>query len=186
MRSPISPPEVVDWLDANRVADANLTGDRDDATMAVQEVVTASSLAAPAEAVWSRVVTLEGINHELAPWMRMTAPDGIELSPAAAPLGERWFRSWILLFGVLPIDYDDLCLERLEPPRGFLERSRMLSALLWEHERTLAPLDAGGTRLTDRVRFSPRVPPLGGLHRLVTAATFRHRHRRLRSFFGVA
>ena len=51
-------------------------------------------------------------------------------------LGERLFRSWILLFGVLPIDYDDITLVSIEPGRGFHERSSMLSMRVWEHERT--------------------------------------------------
>ncbi len=148
------------------------------------EVVTATELRAPPEAVWARVASLEGINHELAPWMRMTAPRGTELSPASVPLGRPWFRSWILLFGVIPFDYDHLCVERIEPGRGFVERSRMLSARSWEHERTLEPLEDGTTRLTDRVSFVPRIPATARAHRAVIAAIFRHRHRRLERFLG--
>ena len=40
------------------------------------EVVTATELRAPPEEVWARVTSLEGINYELSPWMRMTAPRG--------------------------------------------------------------------------------------------------------------
>ena len=53
----------------------------------------------------------------------MTAPAGIELSADAVRLGQRWFRSWILLFRVLPFEYDDLRVDELERARGFLERS---------------------------------------------------------------
>jgi len=148
------------------------------------EVVTATELRTPPELVWTRVTSLEGINYELSPWMRMTAPRGAELSPATVPLGQRWFRSWILLFGVIPFDYDDLCIERIDPGRGFLERSRMLSARSWEHERTIELLEDGGTRLTDRVDFVPRLPRAGPVHRAVIAAVFRHRHRRLERAFG--
>jgi len=83
------------------------------------EIVTTSELRAAPESVWARVSSLQGINHELGPWMRMTAPRGAELSVDAVPLGQRWFRSWILLLGVLPFDYDDLCLERIDAGRGF-------------------------------------------------------------------
>ena len=56
--------------------------------------------------VWARVSTFEGVNYELAPIMRMTAPASIRaLEPADVVLGERIFRSWVLLLGVLPIDY---------------------------------------------------------------------------------
>lgn len=148
------------------------------------EIVTSSELAAPPAAVWGRITTMAGINHELAPWMRMTSPRGAELTVDSVPLGQRWFRSWILLFGVLPFDFDDLLVERLEPERGFLERSRMLSAPLWEHERTLEALTEDQTRLTDRIGFRPRARMLAPVHRAVIAAMFRHRHRRLRAFFG--
>jgi hypothetical protein len=148
------------------------------------EITASSDLGASPQAVWDRVTTIAGINHELGPWMRMTAPRGLELSLASVPLGRPWFRSWILLFGLLPFDYDDLCIERLDPPSAFLERSRMLSAPRWEHERTLEPLPGGGTRVTDLVGFRPRSRLLSGIHRAVIAATFRHRHRRLRAFFA--
>ena len=148
------------------------------------EVLADSKLQGSAESIWARIASPEGINHELAPWMRMTAPPGTELSPAAVPVGERWFRSWILLFGVLPVDYDELCVERLDVGHSFLERSKMLSAPVWEHERTLEPLDGGRTRLVDRVSFVPRIRWTASIHRAVIAAIFRHRHRRLRAYFG--
>jgi hypothetical protein len=150
------------------------------------EVRATSELPVRREQVWARIVTIEGINDELRPWMRMTAPRGMSLDPAAIPLGRRWFRSWILLFGLIPFDYDDLCVERIDQPSGFLERSRMLSASVWEHERTLDELPGGRTRLSDRVSFIPRVAHGAPVHRRVIAATFAHRHRRLRRFFAAA
>jgi ligand-binding SRPBCC domain-containing protein len=148
------------------------------------QVITSSELGAPSEQVWARVASADGINDELRPWMRMTAPRGTQLSISDVPLGRPWFRSWVLLFGLLPFDYDELCIERLEPGRGFLERSRMLSAPLWEHERTLESTASGGTRVTDRVAFTPRLRAASRLHRAVIAAIFRHRHRRLCAYFG--
>ncbi len=145
--------------------------------------VTTTIPAAPA-AVWDRIASIEGVNHELGPWFRMTAPKGVgDIDPADVPLGERWFRSWILLFGVLPVDYDDLTLVWIEPGRGFLERSKMLSQRVWEHERTLEP-DGEGTRVTDRVRFEPRLRVGAGLQRALFDAIFRRRHRRLAAHFG--
>lgn len=143
----------------------------------------ASRLAAPVDVVWERVASLEGVNHELGPVFRMTAPAGLALTPEAVPLGERWFRSWILLGGVLPVDYDDLTIVRLEPGRGFLERSSMLSQSVWEHERTLEPVP-GGTLLIDRLAHEPRVPVAGGAQTALFRTVFRWRHRRLRRWFG--
>jgi ligand-binding SRPBCC domain-containing protein len=143
-----------------------------------------SILAAPPEAVWARVSTFDGINDELRPLMRMTAPARVRaLDPAEVVLGERIFRSWILLFGVIPIDYDDLSLIALEPGRGFHERSTMLSMRAWEHERWLEPDGDGRCRLSDRLSFEPRVGFAGPVLERFIRVTFRHRHRRLRRFF---
>jgi ligand-binding SRPBCC domain-containing protein len=106
------------------------------------------------------------------------------LDPSEVVLGERIFRSWVLLFGVIPIDYDDITLIALEPGRGFHERSRMLSMRVWEHERTLEPDGESATRVRDRLSFEPRLPGSGPLLERIVRATFRHRHRRLRRRFG--
>ena len=143
-----------------------------------------SRLAASADAVWAHVSTFEGVNYELRPLMRMTAPAHIRgLEPSDVVLGERLFRSWVLLFGVLPIDYDDLTLVAIEPGRGFQERSRMMSMRVWEHDRSLEP-DGTGCVVRDRLGFEPRVPGMGPLPERVVRALFRHRHRRLRRRFG--
>ena len=148
------------------------------------EFQVASRVDAPRSEVWARVSSMEGVNDELAPVLRMTHPPEVaDLNPHNVPLGERLFRSWILLFGVLPFDYDDLVLVRVDPDRGFLERSSMLSQRVWEHERTLEDAEEG-CLVTDRIRFVPRPPLVGALLRPLLRAFFRHRHRRLRRRFG--
>lgn len=144
------------------------------------EIAVASDLDASAEAVWARAIDPEGINYELRPLMRMTVPKGAEdfglddLEPGH--IG----RSWIFLFGLIPFDYDDLCIVRVEPGRGFLERSSMLSMRLWEHERTLTPLGEGRCRVEDRLAWEPRLPVPGALLRPLIRFLFQHRHKRLR------
>jgi ligand-binding SRPBCC domain-containing protein len=143
-----------------------------------------STLAASADVVWEHVSTFDGVNDELRPIMRMTAPAHIRgLEPEDVVLGERLFRSWVLLFGVLPIDYDDLTLIAIEPGRGFQERSKMLSMRVWEHDRTLEPNGAGCV-VRDRLGFEPRMPGMGPLLERIVRALFRHRHRKLRRRFG--
>jgi ligand-binding SRPBCC domain-containing protein len=139
-----------------------------------------SRLAAARGDVWARVASFEGVNAELAPWVRMTLPEGAELRAGA--LG----RSWVLLAGLLPIDYDDLVLEAYAPGRGFRERSRLASAPAWWHDRTLLDLPGGGCRVVDEIRFTPRLAALGGVQALLFEAIFRWRHRRLRRHFGLA
>ena len=126
--------------------------------------------AAP-EAVWERATTIAGVNAELWPLARMTGEGRIR----EGALG----RSWILAGGVLPIDYDDMNLEAVEPGRGFRERSRLGSCSAWHHDRTLTAV-AAGTRILDEVAFTPRLRATGGLLTVVFATTFRWRHRRLR------
>ncbi|MGQ0802785.1 MAG: hypothetical protein ACT4PI_02810 [Actinomycetota bacterium] len=151
--------------------------------MKEQRFEIASVLDAPPPEVWERVASAEGINHELMPLLRMTVPRNARTIDAETiPIGEKAFRSWVFLFGVIPFDHDDLTIVRLDPGQGFLERSTMLSQRFWEHERTLEPV-AEGTRVTDRLRFEPRFPPRR-LHRAFVARVFRHRHRRLRGYFG--
>lgn len=142
----------------------------------------ASTLPAPIGHVWERVTTLEGVNDELRPLMRMTAPRGATL--AAAPVGTPWFRSWLLVLRVLPVDFDHLCLVRVDPPHGFHERSTMLSASVWEHRRTLTE-EQGRTTVVDELDYTPRFPFGPVLDRAVPVL-FRHRHRRLRRRFGAA
>lgn len=149
---------------------------------APNEFTVSSLLAAPPEEVWARVSTMRGLNAEVAPWFRMTAPRGVDsIEAREVPLGQPLFRSWLLLLGVLPVEFDLLTFVRFEPGRGFLERSPMALIKVWEHERTLEP-HPEGTVLTDRILYEPRVR-LPGQRSLFTAL-FRHRHARLRRHFG--
>jgi hypothetical protein len=134
--------------------------------------------------VWRGVTSVRAINDEFWPLFRMTAPRRVrETGLAGVRVGERVCRSWVLLLGALPVDYDDITLVRLEPPYSFLERSAMLSQRIWEHERTLESAPRGCV-LTDRIRYEPRLPLPDAPLRALYAFVFRHRHRRLRRRFG--
>lgn len=148
------------------------------------EISVSSRLDALPVAVWDRVITPEGINDEMRPYLRMTLPPGVDqIDPETVEIGVPIGRSWILLFGLLPIDYDEVCLARLEPGRGFLERSKMLSQRIWEHERTIEPAESGCI-VTDRVAWQPRFGLPGAPLRPLFGWFFRHRHKRLRRHFG--
>ncbi len=141
-----------------------------------------SVVAAPAEQVWQRVVTPEGINDELRPWMTMSVPRGakgmtVDTVPIGAPIG----RAWLRLFGVLPFDYDRLSIAELEPGRRFREDSTMLSMRQWQHERTVTPEGDTKTIVRDRITFQTRAG-LRFAAPLIAAglrALFGHRHRRV-------
>jgi ligand-binding SRPBCC domain-containing protein len=145
-------------------------------------IVTSSRLNAEAATVWERIASFKGINDEFAGLLRMTAPKHVrEAGLAGVTIGERLCRSWILLLGVIPVDYDDITVVELDPPHGFLERSPMLSNRLWEHRRTVEP-DGDGCVLTDTIRWEPRAMPLTPA--AVYRGVFALRHRRLRRRFG--
>jgi ligand-binding SRPBCC domain-containing protein len=142
-----------------------------------------SRLEAPTERVWKWIATADGVNDELRPWMRMTVPGGGDLDLDSIEVGKPIGRSWVLFLGLIPIDYDEINVVELESGRGFVERSRMLSQRAWEHVRTIEPV-SGGSVITDRVAWEPRLPIPARALRPLFGAIFRHRHRRLRRRFG--
>lgn len=145
------------------------------------EVVRSSVVPAPREAVWARVTSPGGIADEFRPLLTMRMPSGLRGATIAdVPVGEPLGRAWILLGGVIPVEYDDLVVVDLDPPRRFHERSVLGSCRVWEHRRELEDLGDGTTRVTDTLRARPRalVPP--AVARRVVGVLFAHRHRRLR------
>ena len=142
-----------------------------------------SLVSAPAADVWARVVTPEGINDEFWPWLTMSMPKSAsDMSIDTLELGKPVGRSWIRLFGVLPVDYDDLTIVDVEPGRRFLEQSRLFSAPQWQHERIVEPVDAAVSRITDRLTFTPR-RGFGLLGPRMIQLIFWYRHRRLVRYF---
>ncbi|MDP1540176.1 MAG: hypothetical protein Q8L72_05940 [Moraxellaceae bacterium] len=134
------------------------------------------------EKAWQWITSFDGISKEMSPFLKMSAPKGVTgLSSINFEPGKPMFRSWISLFGILPIDYSNLTLMSLEPGVGFVEQSAMGSMKLWRHERRLTPIDSGCT-ITDRLTFEPR---FGG--RVVAAVVqrfFTHRHKMLAKHLG--
>jgi ligand-binding SRPBCC domain-containing protein len=143
-------------------------------------------LAASAAEVWRHATSIDGINREMAPWLRMTAPrsaDGLTLDAAAGALGEPLFTSVVLLGGVVPVERMRVTIAELEPGRRFVERSPMLGLRGWRHERIVEP-HAAGCLVIDRVSFEPRVAAAGSLARAAIGAFFAHRHRQLGRLFN--
>jgi hypothetical protein len=144
-----------------------------------------SDLKAPKQVVLAHATGMPGVNQELGPLLSMTSPRSFRgRSLFEAPVGEPLFRSWVLLGGVVPIDFDHLCFESIDPDSGFVETSTMLSMSTWRHERRVTERDDGGSHIVDRISFTPRVPGTGPLLARVAEALFRHRHAKLRAIFG--
>lgn len=149
--------------------------------MPERSVELSSALSASADAVWAHASTMDGVNLELAPWVRMTVPSaarGRRLSDAEP--GREAFASVLLLLGLVPFDVHHLTLARVDA-RGFQEDSWSWLQRRWRHERQVDPTP-GGCVVTDRVVFTPR---LGGpLAAALVRAVFTARHRKLRALFG--
>ncbi len=143
-----------------------------------------SVVRAPVARVWARVITAEGINDEMRPWLTMSPPRGSHLSIDTVDIGVPLGRFWLRLFGVVPFDYDHLMIAELELGRRFHEKSTMLSMRRWEHERILKPAGDEATAVLDRVTFEARLPFLTPLFAKVIGWFFGHRHRRLARFFS--
>jgi hypothetical protein len=140
---------------------------------------------ATAADVWARVTSLEGVNDELRPWMRMTVPRAArDMTLEDVELGRRVGRSWVLALGFIPFDYDDVTLIERGPGMRFLERSPMGSMRLWQHERFVEPRGEASCAITDRLTFEPKIRGAGGLARPLVERIFRHRHRRLVGWFA--
>lgn len=149
------------------------------------EVVRSSRLRATPDEVWARVTTAAGIAEEFRPLASMRFPGGDDgASLADLTVGEPAGRAWILLGGLIPVEYDDLVVEEVRAPHFFRERSRLGSCRVWEHQRELEALPGGGTRLTDTLRAEPRLLVPRGVVRVMVGALFDHRHRRLARTFG--
>ncbi|WP_420880283.1 hypothetical protein [Rhodococcus sp. (in: high G+C Gram-positive bacteria)] len=144
-----------------------------------------SVVGASAERVWTRVVTPEGINDEMRPWMTMSMPR--RLGPVtidSVPVGIELGRAWLRLFGIVPFEYDALTIAEIEPGHRFHEKSTMLTMRRWEHERTLTPVGADRTAVHDRLTFEPRLAALTPVLTAIVRSFFAHRHRRLQRHFG--
>ena len=148
------------------------------------ELELCSELQAPADRVWAQVSTLEGVNRELGPWVRMSVPAALRGKHLGdAPVGDVAFTSTLLALGIIPFDRHRLRLA--EAGAGhFLERSSSLLQRVWEHERWVEATRAG-CRVRDRLWVDPRGAP-DALVRAMVGALFRWRHRRLRQMFGEA
>lgn len=146
-----------------------------------------SNLYEPAERVWEWITSVKGIRAEMWPYFVMTVPKSIRsLNDLQIKPGVRMFRSYVLLFGILPIDYSDMTLLELTAGRGFIEQSPMGSMKLWRHERRIAPSlsEPGAVSLVDQITFQPRLA-----NRLVgwfIRRVFIHRHKVLKANLGGA
>ncbi len=137
---------------------------------------------ADADRVWSQATAWRGVNAELMPLVRMTHPAGRERIDARAE--REPFVSWILLFGLVPIERHRVQLDLFDAAgRRFHEHSSNWATRDWIHRRSVTA-EGLGARVTDRCAFAARLPCLAPLIALAYRFVFQHRHRRLRAMYG--
>jgi len=143
----------------------------------------ATPLAIGAPDFIARQFNFTGVNHELGPWIHMSAPREWRERPILeAPANELLFVSRISLFGVIPIDLHRIGFNRVLE-NGFEESSNSLLMKRWIHKRYVNPR-AGGSEVVDEVEFSCRVPLLEPFVLPIYRRVFDWRHRRLRIRYG--
>lgn len=134
----------------------------------------------PVQELWPIVTSAEGVNAELKPLVAMTFPkDGFDFSEA--PVDQPLFNSWILLFGLVPIDRHSFVLHEVGETH-FIETSHSLLQRGWRHERYLTAR-GGRTEVRDVVTVTPRLAFMAPLTNWIVAAIFRHRHKRLTKLY---
>ena len=145
--------------------------------------ITSQLDASPAD-VWRHTTHMRTLNLEFRPVLKMTYPRQYEdLGRSATQLGQVLFRSWILLFGCLPIDYYDVTFVAFEEGRRFVERSPTFTSRLWQHERIIQAGPAG-TWLTDRLTVAARWHWMETLYERLVRLLFRLRHKNLCRLYG--
>ncbi len=148
------------------------------------EFTISSQLGIPPARLWSRF-SMNWVNWELSPLLRMTIPGKWRFLPLADwDTGRPLFKSWILLFGMIPVDRHAFYLAGLHQGTGFHEHSSSLINRQWNHTRTIAPAGRGCI-LTDCVAVEGRFAFLTRRLFPLYQRIFNHRHRRLRDRYPI-
>lgn len=138
-----------------------------------------SRLSVDLEALQAHVSSMSGVNAELAPLIRMTAPKRWQQASLSEwQPGQHLFTSVILLFGVIPVDLHFFKLEQVTD-QGFIEHSSTLMNAHWRHTRQ-ATIDGSSVLLRDELCYRSRIPVLDRLFLPVYRYVFTQRHQYLR------
>ena len=126
----------------------------------------------------NELLNMKGVNSELWPYLKMTAPNNwYEKSIKEWPINQYLFRSKVLLFGILPVDIHRFKFDSVSNT-GFKESSVSLLNSLWCHERTVVS-NGSNTSVKDAVYYQSRCGLLGVLIKPAYKLIFKHRHKRL-------
>jgi ligand-binding SRPBCC domain-containing protein len=133
---------------------------------------------------WKRQ-SIATISQEMGPWLRMTAPPHYRQIQLLDWRGDNTlFASWVLLFGLIPIDRHSF--EKIVFPaeREFIETSSSWNNKHWQHRRLVTATE-NGCSVIDELIFTPRMHWMTPLVTLIVNMVFKNRHRNLKKFYPV-
>lgn len=152
--------------------------------MAEREIVVASLVHMPAALVWRAISSLEGLEDELSPWVRVRLPPrDRERMQAGQPDGVS-VNAWVLLGGLWPVDRFWSRVAVVDRARGLSIDSTSVLFRKWRLERRVEELAPARTTLHDRLCYAPRLPVPRGWVDPWVLRTLVHRHRRLQKKLG--
>lgn len=131
----------------------------------------------------SDLLLMSGVNYELSPLLKMSAPQKWATKPISKwPVNSYIFSSTILLFGLIPIDLHRFKLLSVNG-MGFKESSKTLFNSQWSHQRTISS-NGSGAKVRDVVYYNSKLGFLGCLFKPLYKSIFAHRHKRLKSKYA--
>ncbi|KZY35348.1 hypothetical protein A3752_19745 [Oleiphilus sp. HI0081] len=129
------------------------------------------------------LLVMSGVNYELSPILKMSAPQQWPAKPISEwPVNDDIFSSIILLFGFIPVDLHRFKFRSVNS-MGFIESSKTMLNNVWSHEQTISA-DGSGAKIRDVVYFKSKLGFLGYLFKPVFQSIFAHRHKRLKSKYA--
>jgi hypothetical protein len=125
-------------------------------------------------------LNMSGVNYELGPLLKMSAPDLWQSKSITEwPTNQNIFSSNILLLGLIPIDRHFFNFKTVDS-FGFKENSKSLMNSLWSHERLIKSAGSGSV-IKDVIIYQSKLGIVGNLFMPIYKAIFKHRHNRLRA-----
>jgi hypothetical protein len=151
----------------------------------MRQVVVSSKLRVRPDELWGEQ-SIATVNHELGPWIQMSAPAAWHSLKLKDWTGDGpFFKSWILLLGLIPLDRHAFGSLDLSQRMRFVETSSSWVNRVWQHERVVKEIPAG-CEVIDMVSFTPRLPFVSVMLHPIYTLVFNHRHTKLRARHAVA
>jgi len=142
-----------------------------------------SNLSEVPEKLYVELLSINGVNRELAPYINMSAPKQWRTKPISEwPVGERLFNSRVTLFGLIPIDSHSFKFSDVSES-GFSETSKTFMHKEWNHTRSIVKSGAG-SKVKDLVDYKSKLRFMGYFLKPFFRVIFKHRHHKLKAIYG--